>query len=128
MTILLGIMYNEVKFEAQSYVAGFLSFCAALLMASSLFDSQSLLHLYQPYFTSLPISKYVLQSHCLLYVGVKAMPGLLLLCYFDVFSAMHWGLWLMFYVTSLVGIFYRPKWFFMLPVMSAIAVFILKIL
>jgi hypothetical protein len=62
MTILLGIMYHGVKYEAQSYVAGFLSFCAALLMASSLFDSQALMRLYQPYFISLPISRYVLQS------------------------------------------------------------------
>jgi hypothetical protein len=125
MTILLGIMYNGVKPEAQSYVAGFLSFCAALLMASSLFDSQALLRLYQPYFVSLPLSRYVLQSHCLLYVVVKALPGLLLLSYVDLFSLMHWGLWVMFYVTSLVGIFYRPKWFFMSPIISAIIVFLL---
>ena len=125
MTILLGIMYDGAKHEAQSYIAGFLSFCAALLMASSLFDSQALLRLYQPYFTSLPISKYVLQSHCLLYVGVKALPGLLLLSYVDLFSAMHWAIWSMFYVTSLVGILYRPKLFFTLPIISAIVVFLL---
>ncbi|MFT4810309.1 MAG: hypothetical protein ACI9LX_003675 [Paraglaciecola sp.] len=125
MTIMLGIMFNGVKLEAQSYVAGFLSFCAALLMASSLFDSQALLRLYQPYFSSLPISRYVLQSFCLLYVAVKALPGLLLLSYFDLFSAMHWALWLMFYVASLVGILYRPRWFFISPVMSAIAVFLM---
>ena len=125
MTIMLGIMFDGVKLEAQSYVAGFLSFCAALLMASSLFDSQALLRLYQPYFTSLPISKYVLQSHCLLYIGIKALPGLLLLSYVDLFSAMHWALWLLFYVTSLVGILYRPKWFFISPIMSAIGVFLL---
>lgn len=125
MTILLGIMHDGVKHEAQSYVAGFLSFCAALLMASSLFDSQALLRKYQPYFTSLPFSRYVLHSHCLLYVGTKALPGLLLLSYFDLFSAMHWGLWGMFYATSLAGILFRPKWFFMLPIISAIVVFLL---
>ena len=128
MTILLGIMYNGVKHETQIYVAGFLSFCAALLMASSLFDSQALLRLYQPYFTSLPLSRYVLQSHFLLYVGIKAVPGLLLLSYFDLFSTRHWGLWLIFYVTSLVGIFYSSKWFFILPIISAIAVFVLQYL
>jgi hypothetical protein len=125
MTIMLGIMCNGVKLEAQSYVAGFLSFCAALLMASSLFDSQALLRLYQPYFTSLPISRYELQSHCLLYIGIKALPGLLLLSYVNLFSVMHWALWLLFYVTSLMGILYQPKWFFIAPIMSAIAVFIL---
>jgi hypothetical protein len=125
MTIMLGIMFNGVKHEAQSYVAGFLSFCAALLMASSLFDSQALQRLYQLYFTSLPISRSELQIHCLLYVAVKALPGLLLLNYFDLFSAMHWALWLMFYVTSLVGILYRPKWFFISPIISAIVVFLL---
>ena len=125
MTIMLGIMFNGVKHEAQSYVAGFLSFCAALLMASSLFDSQALLRLYQPYFSSLPISKYVLQSYCLLYIGIKALPGLLLLSYVNLFSTMHWALWLLFYVASLVGILYRPKWFFISPIMSAIVVFLL---
>jgi hypothetical protein len=61
----------------------------------------------------------------LLYVAVKTLPGLLLLSYVDLFSAMHWALWLMFYVTSLVGILYRPKWFFISPMMSAIGVFLL---
>jgi hypothetical protein len=125
MTIMLGIMYGGVKPEAQSYVAGFLCFCAALLMASSLFDSQALLRLYQLYFSSFPISRYVLQSQCLLYVAVKSIPGLMLLCYVDLFSAMHWGLWLLFYVTSLLGIFCRPKWFFMLPIISAIMTFLI---
>jgi hypothetical protein len=45
MTILLGFMHDEVKNAAQNYVAGFLNFCAALLMASSLLDSQALLRL-----------------------------------------------------------------------------------
>ena len=125
MTILLGIMYDGVKHEAQSYVAGFLCFCAAMLMASSLFDSQALLRLYQPYFVSLPMSRCKLQRHCLLYVGVKALPGLLWLYYVGLFSVMHWGLWVLFYVTSLVGIIYRPKWFFMFPIISAIVVFLL---
>jgi hypothetical protein len=125
MTIVLGIMHDGVKHEAQSYVAGFLSFCAALLMASSLFDSQALLRLYQPYFTSLPVSRHALQSHCLLYVGIKALPGLLLLSVVDLFSVIHWVLWSIFYITSLVGIFYRPKWFFILPIISAIVWFLL---
>lgn len=125
MTILLGIMHDGVKLEAQSYVAGFLCFCAALLMASSLFDSQALVRLYQPYFVSLPMSRYKLQRHCLQYVALKSLPGLLLLSYVDLFSSLHWGLWVLFYVTSLVGISYRPKWFFMFPIISAIVVFLL---
>tara|TARA_R110002167_G_scaffold361000_1_gene578867 strand:- start:1362 stop:2495 length:1134 start_codon:yes stop_codon:yes gene_type:complete len=125
MFILLGIMYSGVKPEAQSYIAGFLSFCAALLMASSLFDSQALQRLYQPYFSSLPMSKYIMLGHCLLYVGLKAIPGLLLLAYMGLFSAMHWALWLMFYITSLIGILVRPAWFFIGPIVSAIVVFLL---
>jgi hypothetical protein len=125
MTIMLGTMYGGVKQEAQSYVAGFLCFCAALLMASSLFDSQALVRLYQPYFVSLPMSKYELQRHCLQYVALKSLPGLLLLSYVGLFSLMHWELWLLFYVSSLVGIMYLPKWFFMFPIISAIVVFLL---
>jgi hypothetical protein len=58
-------------------------------------------------------------------VGLKAIPGLLLLVYMGLFSAMHWALWLMFYITSLIGILVRPAWFFIGPIVSAIVVFLL---
>jgi hypothetical protein len=125
ISIMLGLMFDGAKPEAQSYIAGFLSFCAALIMASSLFDAQALIQRYQPYFSSLPVSAIKRQWQCLLYVATKAIPGLLLLAYVGVFSAMHWALWLMFYVTSLLGILYKPKWFFVLPIVSAIALFLL---
>ncbi|MDP5039249.1 MAG: DUF6136 family protein, partial [Paraglaciecola sp.] len=125
VSILLGLMFHGVKPEAQSYVAGFLSFCAALIMASSLFDALSLIERYQGYFNSLPVSTVKRLSQCVCYVLCKAIPGLLLLAYIGVFTAIHWGLWLVFYVTSLMGIMHRPKWFFIWPVISAIVLFLL---
>ncbi|WP_340678099.1 DUF6136 family protein [Paraglaciecola sp.] len=128
MAILLGIMINGAKPEAQTYIAGFLSFCSALIMASSLFNAQALCRRYQPYLSSLPLSQFSLQLHCVCYVGFKAIPGLMLLAYIGMFSVMHWALWLLFYVTSLVGILarpdHRPSWFFILPIISAIVVFV----
>ncbi|MGO4894133.1 DUF6136 family protein [Flavobacterium sp. W21_SRS_FM6] len=125
VSILLGLMFHGVKPEAQSYVAGFLSFCAALIMASSLFDALSLIERYQGYFNSLPVSTVKRLSQCVCYVLCKAIPGLLLLAYIGVFTAIHWGLWLVFYVTSLMGIMHRPKWFFIWPVISAIVLYLL---
>jgi hypothetical protein len=129
IVILLNIMTRGAKPEAQSYIAGFLSFCSALIMASSLFDAQALRRLYQPYLSSLPISKFNLQLHCMCYVGFKAIPGLVLLAYMALFSALHWALWILFYVTSLIGILvgqdHRPSWFFILPIISAVVVFVL---
>lgn len=126
LVIMLRIMFEGAKPEVQSYIAGFLSFCAALLMASSLFDSQSLVRRYQHYFTSLPKSRFKLQTHCVLYCMLKTLPGLLLLASLNLFTAQHWALCLLFYISSLIGILYRPSWFFVFPIMSALAVFALS--
>lgn len=125
LTIMLKIMFAEVKPEAQSFIAGFLSFCTALLMASSLFDAHALLRLYQPYFASLPLTALKRQMQCVLYVALKSLPGMAILFYMDMFDVLQWALWLLFYLSSLVGIVYRPRWFFIFPIVSAIVVFLL---
>jgi len=124
MLIMLRAMFNGVPVEVKSNVASFLSFTSALLMASSLFNTQALCRQYQYYLTSLPISKFKLQIVSISYVMLKALPGLILIAYLDIFETQHWVLWGLFYMASLMGILYLPKWFFTFPVISAVLVFI----
>jgi hypothetical protein len=124
MLIMLRVMFNGVPIDVKSNVASFLSFTSALLMASSLFNTQSLCREYQYYLTSLPVSKFKLQVVSISYVMLKALPGLILIAYLDIFGKQQWALWSLFYVTSLIGILYRPKWFFTFPVIGAVLVFI----
>jgi hypothetical protein len=125
MLIMLRVMFNSVPDEIKSNVGSFLSFTSALLMASSLFNTQSLCRQYQYYLTSLPISKFKLQMVSISYVMLKTLPGLTLIAYLDIFKNQHWALWSLFYVTSLMGILYLPKWFFTFPVIGAVLVFLL---
>lgn len=84
MLIMLRAMFNGVPIEVKSNVASFLSFTSALLMASSLFNTQALCRQYQYYLTSLPISKFKLQIVSISYVMLKALPGLILIAYLDI--------------------------------------------
>lgn len=124
MTILLRIGLEQVKPGAKPYIAGFLSFYSALLMASSLFDLQAFSRRYRYYLDSLPLPPGALLFHKLIYVTIKTVPGLLLLALFNLFSDTNWGLYLLFYLSSLAGILYRPKWFFLFPLTTTIPVFI----
>ena len=125
MLIMLRAMFNGVPIEVKSYAASFLSFTSALLMASSLFDTQALCRRYQYYLTSLPLSKFRLQLVSVSYVMLKALVGLAFIAYLDMFELQHWALWSLFYMTSLIGILYLPKWFFSLPIIAAVLVFVL---
>jgi len=125
MLIMIRAMFNGVPVEVKTNVASFLSFTSALLMASSLFDTQALCRQYQYYLTSLPVSKFKLQIISVSYVMIKALLGLGLIAYLDFFETRHWALWSLFYVTSLMGILYLPKWFFSFPIIAAVLVFVL---
>ena len=125
MLIMLRVMFNGVPIDVKSNVASFLSFTSALLMASSLFNTQALCRQYHYYLASLPVSKFKLQIILISYVMLKALPGVTLIAYLDIFEKQHWALWSLFYVTSLLGILYLPKWFFTFPAIGAVLVFIL---
>jgi hypothetical protein len=125
MLIMLRTMFNGVPIDVKSNVASFLSFTSALLMASSLFDTQALCRQYQYYLMSLPVSKFKLTMTSVSYVMIKALVGLSVIACLDIFELQHWALWSVFYVTSLLGILYLPKWFFSFPIITAVLVFVI---
>ncbi|WP_289028205.1 DUF6136 family protein [uncultured Paraglaciecola sp.] len=125
MLIMLQAMFNGVHADVKTNVASFLSFTSALLMASSLFDTQAVCRHYRYYLTSLPISKFKLTMTSVSYVMLKALVGLAVIACLDIFELQHWALWCLFYMTSLLGILYQPKWFFTFPVVAAVLVLVL---
>lgn len=125
MLIMVRAMFNGVAVEVKTNVASFLSFTSALLMASSLFDTQALCRQHQYYLTSLPVTKFKLTMTSVSYVMIKALVGLSVIACLDIFELQHWALWSFFYVTTLLGILYLPKWFFSFPIITAVLVFVL---
>lgn len=125
LVILADICVTGVKPEVRPYVVNFLSFISAILIACSLFDVQSLRRRYQLYLRSLPHSEFVQLSQSLVYVLLKALPAVLLLAYMQLFGAQQWWWWILFYISSLVGILFRPKWFLIFPIGVALLIFLM---
>lgn len=123
--IMLQAMFNGVRADVKVNVANFISFTSAVLMASSLFDTQAVCRQYHYYLSSLPISKFKLTMTSVSYVMLKALVGLTVIACLDIFELQHWLLWSLFYVSSLLGILSLPKWFFTFPVVAAVLVFML---
>ncbi|MBU1435997.1 MAG: hypothetical protein KKF79_01385 [Gammaproteobacteria bacterium] len=97
------------------YLLNAVSFFTGLLLASSLFSTQALRVEYQLYLASLPQSAAKQLATCVGYVLAKTSIGVLLLLTAGIFDIRHWGLWLLFYLVTMIGIWFRPKMFLLLP-------------
>lgn len=121
--IVMRIMFLGVPAESKSSVAHFTGFCTAVVMASSLFHSKSLVQKYPYYLSSLPCSTFKFFGYAISYGLIKTIPWLVLMGALGWFSAEHWLLWGVFYITTLMGIIVAPTYFFAFPVAGAAVAF-----
>ena len=128
LVIVLKTMFTGVPLEAKPSVANFVSFCTALLLSSSLFNTQTLYRYYHYYLTSLPLSPFRYQISAISYGVIKALPGLAFIGYLGLFSIQQWVLWGLFYAASIIGILIKPRWFFIFPIAVAVVVFLIRYL
>lgn len=123
---LTRVCVAAVSIDFAPYLLNFISFSSALLLGSSLFGTQALRAQYQLYLATLPhsASKQALQALC--YVLAKTSVGLLLMVAAGIFGPTQWGLWLLFYVATLLGIWLKPKLFLMFPFAVMMALVVLR--
>lgn len=118
LTLLIAltrVCVAAVNADFAVYLLNLVSFLSAVLLASSLFGTQAVRAQYQHYLATLPqlASKQTVQS--VLYVLAKTFLGVLLLLVSGIFQLPQWGLWLLFYVATLIGISLKPKLFLVFP-------------
>lgn len=123
---LTRICVAAVNVDVASYLLNVISFLSAVLLASSLFGTQAFRAQYQLYLATLPQSaqQQALQSLC--YVLAKTLLAVLLMVASGIFGATQWGLWLLFYIATLLGIWLKPKLFFIFPFAVMMALVLLR--
>lgn len=129
MTLLLLIAItrlsvSQIAPETQPYLLNLVSFVSALLLASSLFGTQALRKHYHLYLGCLPESQSVQLGKSMIYAFIKALAGVLLILLAGIFTEQQWALWLLFYVSTALGILLRPQWFLLFPCMAALLSFL----
>lgn len=115
---------SQMTLEVQPYFLNLVSFVSALLLASSLFGTQALRKHYQLYLGSLPEKQSIQLSKSIIYAFVKALAGVLLILLSGIFTEQQWALWLLFYISTALGILLRPQWFLLFPCVAALLVFL----
>nr|WP_277816381.1 DUF6136 family protein [Neptunicella marina] len=118
--LLLQICFEQVNPDVKPYAASILSFVSAVLMASGLLNTQRLTAQWQYYLGSLPLSGMRLQVSACAYVLMKALPALLLLAISQMFLVQHWINWILFFVTTLMGILLLAHRYLLAPIVMAI--------
>ncbi|WP_322406217.1 DUF6136 family protein [Idiomarina sp. PL1-037] len=115
---------SQIAPETQPYLLNLVSFVSALLLASSLFGTQALRKHYHLYLGCLPESQSVQLGKSMIYAFIKALAGVLLILLAGIFTEQQWALWLLFYVSTALGILLRPQWFLLFPCMAALLSFL----
>ncbi|QJR80471.1 hypothetical protein CA267_006630 [Alteromonas pelagimontana] len=110
--------------DVQPYLFNLVSFLTALVLASSLFGTQTIRLRYELYLTTLPNKKFPLLIESIFYVFMKTSVGIFLLFLTDFFGATQWSLWFVFYLGTIAGILWRPQWFLLFPCVIAVGAFL----
>jgi len=121
VALLLLIALTRVSVAAVSsdfapFLLNTVSFLSAILIAYSLFAAQAFRQKYQLYLATLPQRANTQAIQALGYVLAKSALGLLLILVSGIFTPVQWGLWLLFYGATLLGIWLKPKLFLLFPV------------
>ena len=115
---------SQIAPETQPYLLNLVSFVSAILLASSLFGTQALRKHYHLYLSSLPEKPLVQLGKSVIYAFIKALAGVLLILLSGIFTEQQWTLWLLFYISTALGILLRPQWFLLFPCVAALLVFL----
>jgi hypothetical protein len=124
LLILADIYTQSVRPEVKEYVAYFFSFLFGVLLATKLMDIQRLRKEYRFYLTTLPISSNHQSFYAFIYCLLYLCPAIFLLALVGLFTGYQWFLLLVFYLSCQVGIFILSKYFLLIPVCSAIILWV----
>jgi hypothetical protein len=124
LLILANIYTQSVRAEVKEYVAYFFSFLFGVLLATKLMDIQRLRKEYSLYLTTFPNSAIRQSFYAFLYCLLYLCPAIFLIALFGLFTAYQWFLLLVFYLSCQTGIFILARYFLLIPVCSAIMLWI----
>jgi hypothetical protein len=117
-----------VKPDFALLLLDFISFLTAVLLGSSLFGAQAFRAQYQLYLATFPQNQAIQALHALGYVLAKTVVGVGLLLIAGIFSTSQWGLWLLCYAATLLGIWLKPKWFIGFPLIAVFTVVLWRVI
>ncbi|MFT6898097.1 MAG: hypothetical protein ACJA13_002517 [Paraglaciecola sp.] len=124
LLILADICIQSVRVNIKDYVAYFFSFLFGVLLATKLMDMQRLRKEYRFYLTTLPVSSNHQSFYAFIYCLLYLCPAIFLLALVGLFTGYQWFLLLVFYLSCQVGIFILSKYFLLIPVCSAIVLWV----
>lgn len=123
---LTRVCVAAVNADFAPYLLNFISFLTALLLASSLFGTQALRAQYQLYLATLPQRAATQGTQALMYVVAKTTLGVMLMLMSGIFGLTQWGLWLLFYVATLTGIWLKPQLFLVFPLALMVGLVVVR--
>lgn len=126
LLILADICIQSVRADVKEYAAYFFSFLFGVLLATKLMDIQRLRYEYYFYLSALPYSSIHQSFYAFLYCFLYLCPALFLLALFGLFTGYQWVLLFVFYLSCQTGIFIVSKYFLLIPVCSAIVLWMLS--
>jgi hypothetical protein len=123
---LTRVCVAAVNADFAPYLLNLISFLTALLLASSLFGTQALRAQYQLYLATLPQRAATQGTQALMYVVAKTTLGVMLMLMSGIFGLTQWGLWLLFYVATLTGIWLKPQLFLVFPLALMVGLVVVR--
>lgn len=115
---LTRVCLAAVNADFVPFLLNTVSFLSAVLIGYSLFATQAFRQKYQLFLATLPQSVHRQAFQALGYVLAKSTLGLLLILVSGIFTPEQWGLWLLFYSATLLGIWFKPQLFLLFPVLA----------
>lgn len=121
LVLVIGATFvRQIDVSAKAPASLFLAFVLGVVAATKLLELQSLRRDYQYYLNALPISHRDSTVQALGYCLVYCLPGVLLIVIFNLLSLSQWGLFLLTYAATQVGILLRPGYYLIFPLMAAL--------
>jgi hypothetical protein len=124
---LTRVCLAAVNADFAPFLLNTVSFLSAVLIGYSLFAAQAFRQKYQLYLATLPQSANTQAIQALGYVLAKSALGLLLILVSGIFTPVQWGLWLLFYGATLLGIWLKPKLFLLFPVLVVMGLVLMNV-
>lgn len=124
---LTRVCLAAVNADFAPFLLNTVSFLSAVLIGYSLFAAQAFRQKYQLYLATLPQRANTQAIQALGYVLAKSTLGLLLILVSGVFTPSQWGLWLLFYSATLLGIWFKPKLFLLFPVLAMMGLVLVNV-
>lgn len=124
---LTRVCLAAVNADFVPFLLNTVSFLSAVLIGYSLFATQAFRQKYQLFLATLPQSVHRQAFQALGYVLAKSTLGLLLILVSGIFTPEQWGLWLLFYSATLLGIWFKPQLFLLFPVLAMMGLVLVNV-